>query len=96
MPRWAGSAYDRGLEEIHDFLDLLWGFSFLDLPNFFRFVKKKHHFGEEIFLIFAEGCFVFGGWLLVVGRKWLFFFFFFFGVGAGFYVRYTCYQPLKT
>ncbi|CAK9000024.1 E4 ubiquitin-protein ligase UFD2 (RING-type E3 ubiquitin transferase UFD2) (Ubiquitin conjugation factor E4) (Ubiquitin fusion degradation protein 2) (UB fusion protein 2) [Durusdinium trenchii] len=26
-PRWARSAYDRGLEEIHDLLDLLWGFS---------------------------------------------------------------------
>lgn len=26
-PRWARSAYDRGIEEIHDFLDFLWGFS---------------------------------------------------------------------
>ena len=25
-PRWARSAYDRGLEEVNDFLDLLWGF----------------------------------------------------------------------
>eukprot|EP00933_Yihiella_yeosuensis_P052401 TRINITY_DN50467_c0_g1_i1.p1 TRINITY_DN50467_c0_g1~~TRINITY_DN50467_c0_g1_i1.p1 ORF type:complete len:538 (+),score=105.50 TRINITY_DN50467_c0_g1_i1:44-1615(+) len=25
-PRWSRSAYDRGIEEIHDFLDLLWAF----------------------------------------------------------------------
>eukprot|EP00927_Polykrikos_kofoidii_P049482 TRINITY_DN43527_c0_g1_i1.p1 TRINITY_DN43527_c0_g1~~TRINITY_DN43527_c0_g1_i1.p1 ORF type:complete len:548 (-),score=91.94 TRINITY_DN43527_c0_g1_i1:104-1711(-) len=25
-PRWAKSPYDRAMEEIHDFLDLLWGF----------------------------------------------------------------------
>lgn len=38
-PRWARSAYDRGLEEIHDLLDLLWGFSAL-LRKTCRYVCK--------------------------------------------------------
>ena len=92
VPRWARSAYDRGLEEIHDFLDLLWGFSFLDLPKF-RFVKKNTPFWRgdffnfcwRLFLLMVVGCWLLGG----SGSC-----FFFFG-GGGFYVRYTCYQPLK-
>ena len=90
MPRWARSAYDRGIEEIQDFLDLLWGFSFLDFPKF-RFVKKETPFWRGDFLIFAEGCFCF--WWLVVGC-WEEVVVVVFFLGGG-YVRHTCVWPSK-